>query len=161
MWRELDAAEKKVSMVFRTLQRGARPSGLADSGTRASTRTSFAHCTSTPRVPLPCVVQKYEDKAKHLKEEYESKYGKVERTPSKKAAKGKGGKDAGDKKPRALSAYMFFSQKERTKVIAENPELAGKVAEVAKELGKKWKSLTAEQKKPYEKMAADDKAAKA
>ena len=40
-------------------------------------------------------------------------------------------------------------------VLKENPEL--KFGEVGKELGKRWKEMSAEQKAPYEKLAAKDK----
>ena len=40
-------------------------------------------------------------------------------------------------------------------VLKENPEL--KFGEVGKELGKRWKEMTADQKTPYEKLAAKDK----
>lgn len=106
-------------------------------------------------------MQKYEDKAKAAKEEYEAKHGKVERGSKAKTGGAKAGKDKGEKKPRGLSAYMFFSQAERQNVIKEQPELASKVAEVAKVLGAKWKALSDAEKKPYEKMAEEDKAKKA
>eukprot|EP00915_Cephaloidophora_sp_WS-2016_P009621 GHVH01013773.1.p1 GENE.GHVH01013773.1~~GHVH01013773.1.p1 ORF type:complete len:119 (-),score=23.55 GHVH01013773.1:50-406(-) len=56
---------------------------------------------------------------------------------------------------RGNNGYMFFSQKARLDVVAENPNL--KQSEVLKAVGAKWQRLTAEEKAPYEKMAADDK----
>lgn len=50
------------------------------------------------------------------------------------------------KKP--LSAYFLFSQEERLKVKATNPELS--ITEVAKELGKRWATLDPALKSQYE-----------
>jgi len=50
------------------------------------------------------------------------------------------------KKP--LSAYFLFSQEERLKVKAENPDLS--ITEVAKELGKRWATLDPSLKHSYE-----------
>lgn len=57
---------------------------------------------------------------------------------------------------RPLSAYMFFSQDWRERIKAENPD-AG-FGEVGKLLGKKWKCLEDEDKKPYLEQAVRDKA---
>jgi hypothetical protein len=56
------------------------------------------------------------------------------------------------------SAFFLFSAEMRPIVIDENPEVKGKVAEMSKLIGAKWKELTAAQKQPYELTA---KAAKA
>ncbi|ORY91911.1 high mobility group box-domain-containing protein [Syncephalastrum racemosum] len=48
---------------------------------------------------------------------------------------------------RALSAYMFFSQENRQKVVEEHPNAS--FGEVGKILGSKWKGLTEEEKGPY------------
>merc|ERR1712242_616510 len=50
------------------------------------------------------------------------------------------------KKP--LSAYFLFSQEERLKVKAENPDYS--ITEVAKELGKRWATLNPDIKSVYE-----------
>lgn len=50
------------------------------------------------------------------------------------------------KKP--LSAYFLFSQEERLKVKAENPDYS--ITEVAKELGKRWATLDPNIKNSYE-----------
>merc|ERR1712088_113168 len=50
------------------------------------------------------------------------------------------------KKP--LSAYFLFSQDERLKVKAENPEYS--ITEVAKELGRRWASIDPALKSQYE-----------
>lgn len=55
----------------------------------------------------------------------------------------------------ALSAYIYYSQENRAKVLASNPGIA--FAEVAKTLGSMWKECTAADKAPYELLAAQDK----
>lgn len=50
---------------------------------------------------------------------------------------------------------MFFSNAKRDQVRSENPEL--KFGEIGKHIGELWKNLSAEDKKPYEEMAAKDK----
>ncbi len=54
-----------------------------------------------------------------------------------------------------ISAFFFFSQEQRAKVKANNPEMS--FAEVAKHLGKMWKEMPEEDKAPYHKTAAQDK----
>jgi len=55
------------------------------------------------------------------------------------------------KKP--LSAYFLFSQEERLKVKAENPDYS--ITEVAKELGKRWATLNPDIKGSYEQRYQD------
>lgn len=55
------------------------------------------------------------------------------------------------KKP--LSAYFLFSQEERLKVKAENPDYS--ITEVAKELGKRWATLDPAIKNTYEQRYQD------
>lgn len=55
------------------------------------------------------------------------------------------------KKP--LSAYFLFSQEERLKVKAENPDYS--ITEVAKELGKRWATLQPDIKNSYEQRYQD------
>lgn len=73
-------------------------------------------------------------------------------TEKKKASRKK--KDPSAPK-RSLSAYMFFANENRDIVRAENPGIT--FGDVGKMLGDKWKSLTAEDKVPYEEKAANDK----
>lgn len=56
---------------------------------------------------------------------------------------------------RGLSAFMFFSQAERSKVLADNPGIAFK--DIGKQLGERWKALSKEDKEPYEAQAKEDK----
>ncbi|CDH53379.1 nucleosome binding protein [Lichtheimia corymbifera JMRC:FSU:9682] len=56
---------------------------------------------------------------------------------------------------RGRSAYMFFSQEQRSTVKEENPEAT--FGDIGKLLGQKWKELTDEEKKPYQDKAVADK----
>lgn len=57
------------------------------------------------------------------------------------------------KKPR--SSYIFFS-KERSKAIKEEDNNIP-ITEISKQVGREWKKMTPQDKKKYEKLAADDK----
>jgi hypothetical protein len=80
---------------------------------------------------------------------------------TKKETRAKRGEPGGKKKkdPNApkkpLSAYMFFSSENRPTVKEENPQLS--FGDLGKELGRRWKEMTASDKKPYEEMALRDK----
>lgn len=56
---------------------------------------------------------------------------------------------------RALSAYMYFANENRKHVVDEHPNV--KFGEIGKLLGERWKELDPHDKKPYEKLAMDDK----
>lgn len=56
---------------------------------------------------------------------------------------------------RALSAYMFFANDSRETVRTENPGVT--FGQIGRLLGEKWKSLSAEEKEPFEAKAAADK----
>lgn len=58
------------------------------------------------------------------------------------------------KKP--MQAYFLFSQDQRAKVKAENPDLGTK--DIARQLGQMWKAMSEEDKKPYAAKAAEEKA---
>ncbi|XP_023326888.1 high mobility group protein DSP1 isoform X2 [Eurytemora carolleeae] len=57
---------------------------------------------------------------------------------------------------RALSGFFWFSNEERGKVKAANPDFG--VGEVAKELGKRWGECDEAFKQKYEEMAERDRA---
>ena len=66
------------------------------------------------------------------------------------------------KKPkRAASAYLFFCEVERPKVMKsmtkKNKNEKVKLGDVAKELGKRWKALSDSAKKPYIEKSNKDK----
>ncbi|KAF4667792.1 hypothetical protein FOL47_003381 [Perkinsus chesapeaki] len=74
----------------------------------------------------------------------------------KKASKAK--KDDGKPKiKRALSAYFFFMQKNRQKIMEENGLQSKDIGDLAKKMGEAWKALSVEEKAPYTKMADNDK----
>ncbi|GLD96085.1 hypothetical protein PINS_up004763 [Pythium insidiosum] len=56
---------------------------------------------------------------------------------------------------RALSAFMFFSNDIRDTVKREMPEL--EFLQVSSEIGRRWKLTSAEDRRPYEELAAADK----
>ncbi|EOR00877.1 hypothetical protein E3P92_00317 [Wallemia ichthyophaga] len=72
-----------------------------------------------------------------------------------KKASTKGKKDENAPK-RALSAYMYMSQEWRPRVKEENDKVS--FGEIGRLLGAKWKEMGSEERKPYEDMAAADKA---
>lgn len=72
-------------------------------------------------------------------------------TKAKKSRKKKD-KDAPKK---ALAAFMFFSNAKREQIKTENPGIA--FGEVGKKLGELWRSLTLEEKAPYDAKAEEDK----
>jgi len=83
--------------------------------------------------------------------EADSDSDKKKKKPAKKKAKSD---PNAPKKP--LNAYMYFQKENRDKVKKEKTELKG--SEVSKELGQRWKKLSAADKKPYEEMSQKDKA---
>ncbi|GAB4821853.1 hypothetical protein N2152v2_008899 [Parachlorella kessleri] len=92
--------------------------------------------------------------------EAKPKAAKKERAPKKeKAPKGEGkakrAKKDKDAPKRALSAFMFFSNAVRDDVKKENPGVT--FGEVGKLIGERWKSLSDEEKKPYQDQAEKDK----
>ena len=64
-----------------------------------------------------------------------------------------------NKPKRAQSAYFIFSNEKRPDLMKKAKENGGKVdvTVVSKELGKMWSELSDKKKKPYEKIAAQDK----
>lgn len=77
----------------------------------------------------------------------------VEEKPTKR--KGKKEKDPNAPK-RGMTAYFMFMGEERKKVKEANPEFG--VAEIGKELGRRWNNLDESLKGKYNEMAAKDRA---
>lgn len=57
------------------------------------------------------------------------------------------------KKTRKKSAYFFFCDKERKKIMKENP--TWRLPQVSKELGKRWRTLEDRKKRRYHKLAEE------
>jgi hypothetical protein len=96
---------------------------------------------------------KYQDKAAAAKATWTAANpgGKKAAAGGGAAKAGKAGKAAagGEKVKRAPTPYIKFSTAERVKVIAERPDLASDVKEVAKIMGARWRALSEEQKKAW------------
>ncbi len=91
---------------------------------------------------------KYNDRSAKAKADYVAKHGPVVRATKEK----KGGKEKKVKDPNAPKKYtgfMIFTKESRPKVLSEHPEFASKVTEVAKLVGKMWKSLSEAEKAKY------------
>ncbi|XP_026424225.1 FACT complex subunit SSRP1-like [Papaver somniferum] len=76
----------------------------------------------------------------------------VEDGGRKKKAKKKRDPNAPKK---ATSSFMFFSNAERENIKKSNPGIS--FTDIARTLGEHWKKMTAEEKEPYEAMAAADR----
>ncbi|KAL9243050.1 hypothetical protein vseg_016987 [Gypsophila vaccaria] len=99
--------------------------------------------------------------AKREKKEPSSSKGSSSKKPSKdgdddgsKKKKPKPKKDPNAPK-KAISAFILFSNTERENIKKENPGIG--FTEVGKLLGEKWRSMSAEEKEPYETKANVDK----
>ena len=88
--------------------------------------------------PDPAALISGSEKAAKAAAKEEAKAKRAEAKAAKELAKG-------PKKP--LSAYLFFTQTNRSVVQAANPD-ATKLGDVAKLLGDKWKSMTEEERQP-------------
>ena len=58
-------------------------------------------------------------------------------------------------KKRSKSSFFFFSDVQRPKVKAEHPNHT--MADVARELSRRWKELNADEKAPFTRLANEDK----
>lgn len=97
------------------------------------------------------------DKKRHA-QEMESWTPPPGETKGRRARRARGAKKEKDpnKPKRALSAFFYYANEERTKVRTANPDFS--VGEVAKELGRQWNELSSDTKAPFEKQASDDRA---
>merc|ERR1719506_1954833 len=79
------------------------------------------------------------------------------KTPAKSPKKVKKVKKVKDPNApkRNLSAYFFFMNDQRAKVVKANPDM--KVTEVGKKLGELWRAMSDSEKVPYNKKADADK----
>lgn len=101
---------------------------------------------------------KYEKMAAADKERY-AKEMKSYTPPAGSEDKKTGAKKKAKKDPdapkKAMSAFMYFSNKMRPKIKAENPDIS--FGDLGKRIGELYRALTPEEKEPYEKMATNDK----
>ena len=100
---------------------------------------------------------KWNADTKAAKDKYEAIHGKTVRKPKKDA---KGDADVKKKKKKdgpkkAKSAYIYFSVEKGAAIRKENASATMK--DTSKLIGDMWKVLSAEDKKPYEALAAADK----
>ena len=65
--------------------------------------------------------------------------------------------DDPNKPKRPVSAYLCFTSSRREQIAVDQPELAKNVTEMAKTLGKEWKELDEEARKPFIALAEKDK----
>jgi len=98
--------------------------------------------------------KEYKEKADLDKKRYEEELENYEPKDGFKNPKKSPKKEKLEPK-RARSAYIFFCMEKREEVKKNKPEI--KATEILSELGKIWKKLTDKKKKPYEKMAQEDK----
>ena len=84
-----------------------------------------------------------ERKAEEKKEKAEEREAKKKQREAEKAAKA-----AHPTKPR--SAYFIFCASERDRIVEEAPELKGKVTEISKICGTRWKEISEDDKKSLE-----------
>merc|ERR1711970_411051 len=73
--------------------------------------------------------------------------------PKKPAKKAKKKKDPNAPKGKS-SAFIFFGSATRAEIKAAHPDWS--LGDVGRELGKRWKELTEDDKKPYHDLAAKD-----
>jgi hypothetical protein len=76
--------------------------------------------------------------------------------PAKKQRKAKAATPVVEKKKRARTAFLFYSNANRAAVRELRPGC--KITEAAVVLGEQWKALSDAEKAPYHKLAAEDKA---
>lgn len=103
----------------------------------------------------------FERKAQNDKKRYEKELAAGVLQPKPRKVK-KGKKEKKVKDPnapkRAQSAYFLWLNKNRPAIMEANPDLVGKVAEVAKKAGEMWGAMSEADKKPYQTLADKDKA---
>mmetsp|Transcript_2460 Transcript_2460/g.2886 ORF Transcript_2460/g.2886 Transcript_2460/m.2886 type:complete len:94 (-) Transcript_2460:244-525(-) len=58
---------------------------------------------------------------------------------------------------KAMSAYIFFSNKRRPEIVVDKPELKSKITEISKLIGEEWRGLDDTAKAPFFKEAEKDK----
>lgn len=111
---------------------------------------------SSKKAKVVVEVSKKEKKSKETPpKEKEQPAAAADAAPEPAPIKQKRKKDANAPK-QAKSSYMYFTEKERQKIVKENPGM--KQPEIFKELGKHWSALSDKEKKPFDKLHDKDKA---
>lgn len=102
--------------------------------------------------------KKYTKKAAKDKERFDKEMEKFreEHPEQEEAKKGKRRRKKKGEPKNPRNAYIFFSNDERSKVKAENPDMAPKL--VMTELGKRWNDLPKDDRSKYEELAENDRA---
>ena len=100
--------------------------------------------------------------AKIIKTTKKSGSEKEKTVKKRKAEPEKGGKEKKKRQKkdknapkRATTAFMAYSNSIRSQVQKENPGM--KITDISKEIGNKWKALTAEDRAPFDEIANNDK----
>jgi structure-specific recognition protein 1 len=107
-----------------------------------------------------------EGDSKKKKSKSDSKKRKVKDKSSAKKSKSKGKSKVAEEPPKkkkkdpnapkgAMSAYILFGNDERAKIKEDLPDAT--TSEVMKEIGARWRAMSAEDKAPFEEKAAEDK----
>ncbi len=50
----------------------------------------------------------------------------------------------------AINRYIYFNIESSAKIRAKNPDVKMPMSEVSKQVSKKWKAMSEDQRKPYE-----------
>ena len=153
--------EKGDDMIAELLNdQTARTSSGTSSPTREPIQRKHASRLSTEERTEASRLKKEQKAAERAAKSAGKLANKIEKAADKALAKAvkiaeKAVKPA--KKKRAPSAYLLFSNETRVTVKTEEPEMVAK--EVMKELARRWKGLTDEEKAPWQQKAQEAKEA--
>ncbi|NBO62284.1 MAG: hypothetical protein EBU82_15265 [Flavobacteriia bacterium] len=84
-----------------------------------------------------------------LKKRMDDLEERVSRLEKGGATAGKKGETRKKRKSSGPNGYMKFSKEMRPKIVAENPKMKSDVIAVAREIGKRWRALSEEERKKY------------
>jgi hypothetical protein len=150
--------EKGDDMIAELLNdQTARTSSGTSSPTREPIQRKHASRLSTEERTEASRSKKEQKAAEKAAKNAGKLANKVEKAADKALAKAVKIAEKAVKKKRAPSAYLLFSNETRVTVKTEEPEMAAK--EVMKELARRWKGLTDEEKAPWQQKAQEAKEA--
>lgn len=118
--------------------------------------TEFSRkCAERWKTMLDKEKKRFQEMAENDKKRYDSEMQNY--TPQGEKTRGKKRKQVKDPNApkRSLSAFFWFSNDERGKVKAQNPEFG--VGDISKELGRRWADADPEVKGKFEALAVKDK----